>query len=115
MSPAIDQLHDATLTAIHFEWRSRVCSLFFAGTPQHASPFKLTFTDVTDLRVPAILPWGPSVSVLEAQVIAGEYRFSMQSGDTITVVGPNYVSELTAGETSRSNQLLPASGSSTRR
>jgi hypothetical protein len=115
MPPAIEDLHDATLTAIHFEWSSRICTLFFAGAPQHSSPFAFIFTGVTDLRVPAALSWGSSVSVLEAQASAGEYRFSMQSGDTITVVGSNYVSKPTAGDGLQLLQLLSAGSGLTRR
>jgi hypothetical protein len=90
MSLTIQQMHDASLVAIRFDWSSRTCVFEFSGAPQLLEPFSLTFTDVTELSVPATYPWGPSVSVLEvADRGAGRYDFVMQSGDTITVVGPN--------------------------
>ncbi len=90
MSPQLEQLHDASLVAIRFDWPSRTCSLEFAGSPQFLEPFTLTFSGVTELLVPASHPWGSSVSVLSAQDTgAGRYEFAMQSGDTITVVAPN--------------------------
>jgi hypothetical protein len=90
MSLPFEQLHDASLVAIRFDWSSRTCSLEFAGAPRHLDPFTLTFNGVTELFVPASHPWGSSVSVLSAQDAgAGRYEFQMQSGDTITVVAPN--------------------------
>jgi len=90
MSLQLEQLHDASLVAIRFDWSSRTCSLEFAGAPRLLEPFTLTFSGVTELVVPASHPWGSSVSVLSAQDAgAGRYEFQMQSGDTITVVAPN--------------------------
>jgi len=90
MSLQLEQLHDASLVAIRFDWPSQTCSLEFAGSPQHPERFTLTFNGVTELLVPASHPWGSSVSVLSAQDTGtGRYEFAMQSGDTITVVAPN--------------------------
>ena len=90
MSLQLEQLHDASLVAIHFDWPSRTCRFEFAGSPQLLEPFTLTFSGVTELVVSASHPWGSSVSVLSAQDAgAGRYEFAMQSGDTITVVAPN--------------------------
>lgn len=87
MSLQLEQLHDATLLAIRFDWPSRTCNLDFAGPPQLQAAFTLIFNNVMELLVPASHPWGSSVSVLSAQDTgAGRYEFAMQSGDTITVV-----------------------------
>lgn len=60
--------------------------------------FSLLFQDVTELLVPAANPWGSSPSVLEAkELAAGRYEFTMQSGDIISVVAPNYSFKPTAG------------------
>ena len=90
MSLAIEQMHDATLVAIRFDWTARTCVLEFAGAPSFQEPFLVEFCGVTELVVPAAAEWGPSDSVLE--VIdhgEGRYDFSMQSGDTIRIVAPN--------------------------
>ena len=90
MSLQLEQLHDASLVAIRFDWSSSTCVLEFAGSPQFLEPFTITFSGVTELLVPASHPWGSSVSVLSAQDTgAGRYEFAMQSGDTIIVVVPN--------------------------
>ncbi len=87
MTPALDQLHDATLLAIRFEWATRACHFDFSGVPQRLEPFTITFMDVTELVIPAEWPWGRSVSVLDARDTgAGRYEFEMQSGDTIVVL-----------------------------
>jgi hypothetical protein len=91
MTLAIDQMHDATLVAFRFDWSARTCVLEFSGAPSLLEPFTIEFSDVRELVVPAMEPWGPSASVLE--VIAhetGSYDFVMQSGDTIRVVAPNH-------------------------
>lgn len=86
-TPALDQLHDATLLAIRFDWATRTCNFDFSGVPQLLEPFTITFMDVTELVIPAEWPWGRSVSVLDAKDTGvGRYEFEMQSGDTIVVV-----------------------------
>ena len=90
MTLEIQHMHDATLVAIRFDWAARSCSLEFAGAPKLAEPFVVTFSNVTELVVPARQTWGASVSVLEVlDRGAGRYDFAMQSGDTITVVASN--------------------------
>lgn len=86
-TPALDQLHDATLLAIRFDWATRTCNFDFGGVPQQPAPFTIAFADVTELVIPADWPWGRSVSVLEARGIGpGRYEFEMQTGDTIVVM-----------------------------
>ena len=91
MTPALDQLHDATLVTIRFDWATRTCNFDFAGSPQLIESFTVTFTDVIELVIPANWPWGRSVSVLEARDNgSGRHEFEMQTGDIIVVVvGPN--------------------------
>jgi hypothetical protein len=90
MDDAITRLHDATLVSIHLDWEERKCEVSFAGAPGIAGPFSLLFDQVAELRAPIAMPWGPSVSVLEASFSDGVATFRMQSGDTVTVVSPNY-------------------------
>jgi hypothetical protein len=89
MAFATDDLHDASLSAIRFDWRARTCTLEFAGSPSSQTPFSLSFEEVTELVVPCGLAWGPSVSVLSAQQLQGRFELHMQSGDIISVVSSN--------------------------
>lgn len=91
MTSFIDKLHDASLVALHFDWKARTCTFSFSGAPHQPGPFKVVFNGVTRLTIPASDSWGPSVSVLEFRDDGtGLYEFAMQSGDTITVVAPNH-------------------------
>jgi hypothetical protein len=82
-----DELHDAVLQAVQFDWGARTCRFDFRGAPGSPGPFTMTFSLVKELRLPAGLPWGPSASVLRFRDAgSGTYEFAMQSGDTITVV-----------------------------
>jgi hypothetical protein len=91
MTSSIDKLHDASLVAVNFDWQARTCSFNFSGAPHKLEPFTVTFYNVTELQIPASYPWGSSVSVLEFRDKGeGLYELAMQSGDTITVVAPNY-------------------------
>ena len=90
MDDAINHLHDATLISIQLHWADRTCELSFAGSPNISGPFALVFADVTDVRISSALPWGASVSVLKASFASGTATFAMQSGDTVTLVSPNY-------------------------
>ena len=96
MTTAVD-LHDASLEAVRFDWKTRACSFDFYGSPSRPEPFSLTFTEVTALQIPASRPWGPSVSVLEFRSDgSGRFEFEMQSGDTLAVVSASSVFELGA-------------------
>jgi hypothetical protein len=65
MPLSIQQMHDASLVAIRFDWAVRSCTFEFSGAPRLLEPFAVTFTDVLELVVPAGQGWGPSISVLE--------------------------------------------------
>ena len=72
-----------------------MCSFDFLGSPNRPQPFSLTFVEVSALQIPASLPWGPSVSVLEFRSGgSGRFEFEMQSGDTIAVVSGDSSFEL---------------------
>lgn len=87
VTAALDELHDATLQTIRFDWATRTCHFDFSGVPHRLEPFTITFMDVIALVIPAEWPWGRSVSVLEAKDRgSGRYELEMQSGDTIAVV-----------------------------
>lgn len=91
MKLALKDLHDASLMAVRFDWSTRTCHFDFSGAPRIELPFSLIFSAVTELVLPAVFPWGHSVSVLEARVSGSDrYEIEMQSGDTITVVAPNH-------------------------
>jgi hypothetical protein len=95
MSLPLEQLHDASLVGIHFDWTSRTCHFEFTGAPRPLERFTLTFIGVTERVIPASRAWGSSVTIFSAQLVgAGRYEFAMQSGDTITVVAPNNSLEL---------------------
>lgn len=39
MIPGIDQMHDATLLAVRFDWARRECTFEFTGAPSLIEPF----------------------------------------------------------------------------
>ena len=84
---AFDNLHDATLLAVHLDCTSGECIASFDGAPHIPNgPFRLRWTDVSDIHVPRRLEWGPSVSVLSAEENAqGCYALHLQSGDILTI------------------------------
>lgn len=87
MTVALNQLHDATLVSIHFDWATRRCIFEFRGVPSLPQTFSLIFLEVSQLSIPAELPWGRSVSVLTAcESRIGCFEFEMQSGDVIVVM-----------------------------
>jgi hypothetical protein len=91
MDDVLHKLHDATLLSINFDWEARSCEMSFAGGPAFPDSFSICFSDVSQLHVPAEMPWGPSVSVLEVSITQdNRFAFAMQSGDTVTLVAPNY-------------------------
>lgn len=90
MDDAINHLHDATLVSIQLHWSDRTCEISFSGAPSIPEPFSLVFAGVTELHVPATMPWGASAAVLEAAFSGGVATIVMQSGDTVTLVSPHY-------------------------
>ncbi len=96
LTTAVD-LHDASLEAVRFDWKTRACSFEFHGSPSRPNPFSLTFVEVSALQIPASLPWGPSVSVLEFRSDgSGRFEFEMQSGDTLALVSASSSFEIVA-------------------
>ena len=90
MINVLNKLHDATLTTIRFDWKSKQCEFQFDGGSALPGTIVLSFSGVTELTIPSSMPWGPSVSVLSAKETApGRFEIEMQSGDTISVVAPN--------------------------
>jgi hypothetical protein len=90
MKPQLPQLHDATLTFISVLWKERTVTLSFkAGIPAPAT-IAITGHDFAAVEIPRQDPWGPSVSVLSAQIDSHDGRLQlsveMQSGDTIHIV-----------------------------
>lgn len=91
MDLSIELLHDATLVSVSHDWSARVCELKFAGSPLHAGPFSMVFSNVTKIALSADFDWGASVSALGAEEIAeGVVNVTMQSGDTIVVHSSSY-------------------------
>jgi hypothetical protein len=85
--PAVfKKLHDATLLNVAFDWTRGSCVAEFAGAPALPSPFRIAWAAVSDLHIPRLLAWGPSVSVLEiAEPSPGHYELHLQSGDVISL------------------------------
>lgn len=85
----MDQLHDATLLAIGFDWQARRCTLSFIGGPAKPGRFTLTLPEADELHVTSAAPWGASGSVLAASMAADErFVLTMQSGDTVSLLAP---------------------------
>jgi hypothetical protein len=82
-------LHDAVLEAIEMSWQKAQCTLrmsVFLKRTENAKPCELQFSEVTQLHVPRIEPWGTSVFVNDAKFEDGTVKIEMQSGDTIEIV-----------------------------
>ena len=88
-SIALPDLHDATLTDVHFYWAQGVCVVSFAGSPNGPTgPFSLAWANVTDLQLPRRMEWGPSVSVSNlTEVGPDHWVLEMQSGDELVLRG----------------------------
>lgn len=83
----LPDLHDATLVSVEFEWASGSCVAAFAGSPfGPKGSFRLRWKNVTELHIPRLQGWGPSVSVLSASESSpGNFELQLQSGDLITL------------------------------
>jgi hypothetical protein len=90
----LNQLHDATLAKIEFDWE--IAELLFdfetciSGTPR----VQILAFQVSNFICPRKHPWGPSVSVNEIKSEQkGESTFllmEMQSGDVFEVICKEY-------------------------
>ena len=77
-------IHDATLQSFHFKWADSRC--IFELDTVDAGVCELVFSGVTNLDVPRLMPWGPSVSVNSTrQVGLRSFERELQSGDILTV------------------------------
>jgi hypothetical protein len=82
-------LHDAVLRRIVVDWEGRTCRVHlavFLAPHADAVPCTLTWTDVTEIRVPMLSPWGPSVFINStAKEGSSRYLIEVQSGDVIVI------------------------------
>lgn len=87
----IPNLHDATLKSIAFDWPTATIRLSFQTGIDISDVLTVVAQDVTDLRCPRVLPWGPSNSVNEVTLDPqqGLLAIEMQSGDVIQIACRN--------------------------
>jgi hypothetical protein len=86
-------LHDATLVRLTCEWGEGVCTAtlrFREANTQQSQPYLLRWEQVSDVAIPRLQPWGPSVSVNTATFDGKVYRLEMQSGDVIRVTAERF-------------------------
>lgn len=86
-------LHDATLTCLTCEWGEGVCTAtlrLWEENAKQSRPYLLRWEGVTDMAIPRLQPWGPSVSVNTASLDGNVYQLEMQSGDLIRVTAERF-------------------------
>ena|SRR6266704_3417118 len=101
-------MHDWTLVSILFEWKSASVMLEFRTN--RSTSVKLIARDVSELYVPRLNEWGPSVGVNKVLGPSDDtsgrraLEIEMQSGDRIRILAGTFdlprqtkVEELTAG------------------
>jgi hypothetical protein len=87
-------MHDWTLVSILFEWKSGGATLEFRTDASKSAT--LTAHGVSELHIPRLNEWGPSVSVSEVfgPTDRGsgrrELEIEMQSGDRIRIVAASF-------------------------
>jgi hypothetical protein len=87
-------MHDWTLVSILFEWKSECVTLEFKTHRSNSA--KLTANGVSELHVPRLNNWGPSVSVngvlgpSDGPSGRRELEVEMQSGDRIRIVAASF-------------------------
>jgi hypothetical protein len=96
--PDIPSLHDAELLPLALDWNAGTAELRFGNVETTSPTFSApSFTDVsviahglTEMRLEARNPWGPSSYVNEAQCTEEtdgvRLRIEMQSGDPIEIL-----------------------------
>lgn len=88
-------LHDATLISLSLEWEEGLFSIAVRGAVRPGTMgARIRWAGVTSVLIRREQPWGPSVSILETQSAAGVDKITMQSGDTIEIVGATREVEL---------------------
>lgn len=84
-----EELHDAVLKEISYEWSTGRCEITLTLCSSPASSALIRIEGVLQLVVPREEPWGPSESVNRAtlleEVSPSTLEIQMQSGDTILV------------------------------
>jgi len=79
-------LHDAVLERIEVLWQDKLCRCFVRLYQEGTSRvFCLEFSDVADVSMPHLEPWGPSSSILEYTESADAHAITMQSGDVVRI------------------------------
>lgn len=87
-------LHDWTLVSILFEWKSGCVTLEFRTHGSNSA--KLTAHSASELHVPRLNEWGPSVSVnkmvgpLDRGSGHRELEIEMQPGERIRIVAASF-------------------------
>jgi hypothetical protein len=87
-------MHDWTLVSILFEWKSGCVTLEFRTDRSNSA--KLTANGVSELHVPRLNDWGPSVSVNGVFGPSADpsgrrqLEVEMQSGDRIRIVAASF-------------------------
>jgi hypothetical protein len=86
---SLASLHDATLENVNLDWARGVVHLTLKMMMPGFSGAVIEAKDVTELKCPRLLPWGPSNSVnsvaLDALGDGRRVTVEMQSGDVIEV------------------------------
>jgi hypothetical protein len=90
--------HDWTLNSVQYDWeKARAVFVFKQAEP----PFTILVAEgVTDLHIPQVREWGPSVSInkmaepVDVENGLKKLTIEMQSGDTITVIATDFSLEL---------------------
>jgi hypothetical protein len=86
-------LHDATLVRLTCEWGEGVCTAMlrlWEENTKESPPYLLRWEGVTDVAMPRLQPWGPSVSVNTVTLEGKVYQLEMQSGDLIKVTAERF-------------------------
>jgi hypothetical protein len=87
-------MHDWTLLSVLFDWRARRVTLSFVV--HQAGTVSVVADGVSDLHIPQLNEWGPSVSVnrvgLPVSVVDGRrvLEIEMQSGNCIKICASDF-------------------------
>ena len=87
-------MHDWTLVSIGFDWETGKAILSCRNLDSQL--VYIVGENVTNLHVPRVLEWGPSISINEFNGpvdIAGtkQLKIEMQTGDVITISASSFV------------------------
>ena len=90
-------MHDWTLLSIRFDWKQGKVSIEFE--PYNTEKIIVFFyaEDVSNLQIPRVKEWGPSVSVNEVtgpEKLSGEnqkIKFEMQTSDVIEITAKKFI------------------------